>query len=130
MTDEPRLKADIGQKFYVWLEGAPADAFPCLTHLDNKLVEVKDKTWITYKGLASFMGDTYMRFESSGDDVLVPFSALKYLEKILHRFPGEKVKTPKPKFKKSKSAVKFLNQKTTKVKKRKPSKIKQKGTIT
>lgn len=123
--EEPRVKFDFNQKFYVWLEDAPGFSIPCLTHVDNRMTEIPNKSWIVFKGLASLLGVTYMRFEYKGEDVLLGFNTLKYLEEIPHRFPGEKVRVPTPKLRASTSGIKFLMQKTSKAKKKKLTKTRK-----
>jgi hypothetical protein len=119
--DVPRVNFDFNQKFYVWLENAPGFSIPCLTHVDNKMTEIPNKSWITYKGLAELLGITYMRFHFKGEDVLLGFDCLKYLDEVPHRFPGEKVKLPKAKLKPKATGLKFLMQKTGKAQNRKPT---------
>jgi len=125
--EAPRVKFDFNQKFYVWLENAPGFSIPCLTHVDNKMTEIPNKSWITYKGLADLLGKTYMRFHFKGEDVLLDFDCLKYLDEVPHRFPGEKVKVPTTKVRTSAKGVKFLMQRTGKAQKKKLTTTKRKG---
>lgn len=117
---EPTIKVNFNQKFYIWLREAEGGVLPCQAHVGFRIIEIPDKSWITYKGYAQFLNKTYMRFEYDGEDVLVPFSALKYMWEVPHRSLGEKVKVPKSRFKvQSSNSPKFLLQKTSVTKQRK-----------